>query len=81
MAIILSLNDCEEDGKAIGNNIDKGTITGSLISSEIVIQNFSKTYPASLFAFCALQIIEALIAPIEEPARISNFIPCLYKFL
>jgi len=66
MAIVLSIDD--DDGKkkkAAGDNIDNGNNTGNLISSERVIQKFSRTSAASLFAFCALQIIEALIAPID----------------
>ena len=51
---------------------------GGVRYSAISNQKFCKSFTGSFFAPA---IIAAFIAPIEVPATISNFIPCLFRAL
>jgi hypothetical protein len=76
----LSADNNAEDKEVKGNREYVRNGGGTLLSAS-VSQKSSNTCAASLSAFCALQIIDEFMAPIEDPAKISNLIPRLANAL
>ena len=70
----------------VGDRNEKGNCkpvkySGGTLLSARVSQNSSNTFAASFWAFCALHIMEEFKAPIEDPAKMSNLMPCFASVL